>query len=241
VTDAIALLTARLRRVGLNLVGATTVAAYDERVAPVRRLAARVGAARGVLVVGNGGGDFWRAFRAAAAEHDGAGDDALDRFTRDTVDDALAGVPAVGRLFPFERDAPDFQALAELAGLGRPGLVGVLIHPEYGPWIALRAAVLLADAPTLPQPAAGFDPCPGCVERPCVAACPAGAVAPAGWDVPACAAHRLAAAAHCAAACSARVECVHGRAHRYPADALAFHQAAARRAMALYAIPARKV
>jgi hypothetical protein len=238
VTDAIALLTARLRRAGLNLVGATTVAAHDARVAAPRRLAPRAPDARGVLVVGNGGGDFWRAFRAAGV--DPPGDDPLDRFTRATVDDALAGVPVVDRRFPFERAAPDFRVLAELAGLGRPSLVGVLVHPEYGPWIALRAAVLLADEPSLARPADGFDPCPRCVERPCIAACPAGTVGPAGWDVPSCVAHRLAAETNCASACGARLECVYGREHRYPADALAVHQAAARRSMAAYASPARK-
>lgn len=236
-TDAITLSTARLRRAGLNLVGTTTIAAYDARVAPSRRLEPRAPDARGVLVVGNGGPDFWHAFREAG---DVGGDDPLDRFTRASVDAALDGVAVVGRRFPFERDAPDFQVLAELAGLGRRSLVGVLVHPEYGPWIALRAAVLLADAPAAPRPADGFDPCPGCVERPCIAACPAGAVGPDGWDVPGCVAHRLAAEANCAPACTARLECVYGRAHRYPPDALAFHQASARRSMAAYARPARK-
>jgi hypothetical protein len=45
---------------------------------------------------------------------------------------------------------------------------------------------------------------------------------------------------HCASGCTARLDCVYGRAHRPPADALAFHQAAARRMMARYASAARK-
>jgi hypothetical protein len=229
VTDIVALLTARFGRAGLNLIGATTVAAYDARVAPTRRLGPRACDARGVLVVGNGGGAFWRAFRSAVAVPDG--DDPLDRFTRACVDAALAGVPSARRCFPFDRDAPDFQVLAQLAGLGRRSLVGVLVHPDYGPWIALRAAVLLPDEPTASRPADGFDPCPTCVERPCIAACPVGAVGAGGWDVHTCVAHRLDDPAHCAAGCTARLDCVYGRDHRYPPDALAFHQAAARRSM----------
>jgi hypothetical protein len=53
--------------------------------------------------------------------------------------------------------------------------------------------------------------------------------------VPACSAHRLADEAHCASGCTARIACVYGRAHVHPPDALAFHQAAARRTMAAYA------
>jgi len=61
-----------------------------------------------------------------------------------------------------------------------------------------------------------------------------------GWNVAACVVHRLADEAHCAAGCTARIECVYGRDHRQPPDALAFHQAAARRSMLAYARAARK-
>ena len=42
-----------------------------------------------------------------------------------------------------------------------------------------------------PGAAFGFDPCPGCVPRSCISACPVGAVSfSAGWDVPKCLTHR---------------------------------------------------
>jgi hypothetical protein len=240
VTDIVAVLASRLGRVGIDLVGATSVAAYDARVAPERRLAGAVPGAHGVIVLGNGGRALWDAFRASGGD-DGA-DDPLDRFTRGAVEAATRDVPEARCRFPFDRSGPllDFQALAELAGLGRPSLLGVLVHPRYGPWIALRAAVLVPVEVRAPRPADGFDPCPTCVERPCIPACPVGAVGPRGWDVPACVAHRLADEAHCAGGCTARLECVYGREHRHPPDALAFHQAAARRTMRVYASAARK-
>jgi len=239
VTDFVAVLAMRLGRVGIDLVGATSVAAYDARMPTGRTLGADAGGARGVVVAGNGGRAFWDAFRA-----DGrcVGDDPLDAFTRRVVEDAVRDLPGATCRFPFE-PAPrrlDFRLLAELAGLGRPSLVGVLVHPVYGPWIALRAAILVPDDVTAPRPADGFDPCPSCVERPCIVACPAGVVGPSGWDVAGCAAHRLAAVAHCADGCAARIACVYGRAHHYPPDALAFHQASARRTMAAYASAAKK-
>ena len=239
-TDILATLEARLEPVGINLVGATSVAAYDPRVPPPRRLAHHTGAPRGVIVLGNGGRAMWDAARAVI-EHGGSRDP-LDDFTRAVVCTAIADVAGAHARFPFEdpATAPDFQLLAELAGLGRRSLVGVLVHPEYGPWIALRAAVLVPDAVIAPRPVEGFDPCPTCIERPCIAACPVAAVGPAGWNVERCSTHRLAHEAHCAAGCGARIECVYGRAHRHPVEALAFHQAAARRAMAAYASAARK-
>ena len=33
--------------------------------------------------------------------------------------------------------------LARAAGLAGPSFLGVVIHPVYGPWMALRAALLI--------------------------------------------------------------------------------------------------
>lgn len=231
--DAVAALTGALTPHGLNLIGAARVADYDAGVPAASALARIVPGARTVIVIGNGGGAFWDAFRAASTADSTPRDDAhpLDAFTRRVVDAAVARVGVGGVvLYPFDFPAVpvSFVHLGESAGLGRRGLLGVLLHPVYGPWIALRAAVAVPDVLAAPRPADGFDPCPGCVERACVAACPGGAVTAAGWDVPRCAAHRGRPDDPCASRCHARVECVIGRAHRYPAAALAYHQQRAR-------------
>jgi hypothetical protein len=222
---------------GLNLVGATAPDAYDAIVPARYALRGIMSDARGVVVIGNGGGAFWSAYRAFCAGHPGheATPDPLDAFTQEVVE-AVAR-PIVGQaarfLYPFRfpDDPVSFMALAECAGLGRRSLAGVLVHPTFGPWIALRAAILLPVAVRAARPADGFDPCPGCVERACMPACPGGAVSDAGWDVPRCAAHRMQPDDPCAARCHARFDCVIGREHRYPADALAYHQERAKPAL----------
>ena len=225
-------LRARLAPHGLNLVGTTEIATYDAVAPPGWLLGPRAGDARTAVVIGNGGGAFWAAFQQHLAAHPAAGREAdpLDAFTRHVVGDAIGPlreeVGSARVVFPFELHplAVSFVHLAECAGLGRRSLLGVLVHPEYGPWMALRAAILVPFALSAPRPAEGFDPCPTCVERPCITACPVGAVGPSGWDVPRCAAHRIAVPGDCGPGCHSRIACVYGREHRYPPDAMAFHQ-----------------
>jgi hypothetical protein len=225
---------------GLNLIGATTPDAYDAGVPAQHALGRLAPETRGVIVIGNGGGAFWAAFQAYCGDHAGHAStpDPLDAFTRHVVEEAarpLAG-PFVRFLYPFRfpDDPVSFMRLAECAGLGRLSLTGVLVHPVFGPWIALRAAILVPDELNAARPADGFDPCPTCTERACITACPAGAVGPAGWDIPRCAAHRLGERDGCAGRCEARFDCVIGREHRYPADALAYHQGRARAPLAAF-------
>jgi epoxyqueuosine reductase QueG len=115
--------------------------------------------------------------------------------------------------------------LARAAGLAGSSFLGVVIHPVYGPWMALRAALLINQEIHAEPTAAGFDPCPTCVERACMAACPASAIsAQKSWDIPACVQHRLCETTNCVDYCHARFDCVYGREHRYPLDELQYHQ-----------------
>lgn len=229
---------------GLNLVAAIAATRYDAQAPATMRAAAADPAARAIIVVANGGGDFWRAFTAYAAAHPGwrARTHPLDDFTRAVVEDTLA--PAVRAqgvrctpVYPFVADAPtlNFMELGKRAGLAGPSIVGVVVHPVYGPWIAFRAALLVDVAIDAPGAVLGFDPCPGCLPRSCVAACPAQAVTSAsGWDIPRCLTHRVEREADCTSRCDARAACVLGPQHRYPDDELAYHQNRALGAMRPY-------
>lgn len=219
---------------GFDLVGVATRDAYDLRVDQSRSLRRLAPWARSAVVIGNGGGALWRSIEEWARPRGGvaAMKDPVDEFTEQTIRAGLEPILARAGVsheivFPFLRDSrgPElsFLDLGAAAGLGAPSLLGVLVHPVFGPWIALRAAVVTDAALAAPRPADGFDPCPGCVERACVSACPAGAVRdPGGWDFVACIDHRIEHGS-CVDRCEARFDCVVGREHRYPSEALAHH------------------
>jgi epoxyqueuosine reductase QueG len=152
----------------------------------------------------------------------------LDRYTARVVSAAArAALAPLGvahaAAFPFgAHPLIPFQRLGRAAGLGGPGPLGLQIHPEFGPWWAYRGlGVVARPLPAAPGPG---DGCAGC-DAPCVAACPARAVARGGFDVAACHARRLV-AEPCRLSCDARIACVLGPAHRYRDVELAFHMRA---------------
>jgi epoxyqueuosine reductase QueG len=243
-TDPLQLIRNAGNRRGLNLVAAIPVARYALALGPKSQLSATAPDARSIIVIGNGGGDFWLALKQHAAQHPGWSDreHPVDDYTREVIEgDIVAPVRALGLrcsvTYPFAQDRSvlNFMELGKLAGLGGPSIIGVLVNPSYGPWIAFRAALLVDADLDAPGDAAGFDPCPGCVVRSCIAACPVKAVSfPKGWDIPRCLEHRVEVEPDCASRCHARVGCVLGPEHRYPDDELAYHQMRALRAMRPY-------
>jgi NAD-dependent dihydropyrimidine dehydrogenase PreA subunit len=217
--------------VGLNLVGAIPAARYDTTAPATMRADAIDREARSIVLLATGGGDFWRSFQAHTAAHPGWRSRAnpLDDFTRTVVESSVAPEVAARGIrytcvYPFVAAGPtlNFMELGRLAGLAGPSLLGVLVNPVYGPWIAFRAALLVDAEIDEPGAALGFDPCPQCVSRSCIRACPAQAIEVArGWDIPRCLTHRVEKEGDCAPRCHARAACVLGPEHRYPDDELA--------------------
>ena len=242
-SELIDLIRSRATPCGLNLIGAFPADRYDAGVPAHLRARAIDPDARSIIVIGNGGGAFWQAYRRHV-DADPAWVQRvhpLDDFTREVVEGAIAGTLRARNLrftivYPFASGAGNlhFMELGRLAGFGGPSLLGVLIHPRYGTWIALRAALLIEPLLEEPGEGLGFDPCPRCVPRSCMPACPVGAVGERGWDVIKCVRHRVEAAPDCSAGCHSRLHCVIGPEHRYPDDELRHHQERALRTMREY-------
>lgn len=190
---------------GLDLAAEACVGAYNERVGARHHLDGSADTA--VLLIGNTR-RLWPAFigalsrRPELAEHP----DPLDCYVEKVVGDGCAQVEGA-RVRWAHRATPahiSMQALAEVAGLAWRSPAALSVHPRYGPWIALRAAVVLhgtrheRDAP-MPRPC--FGCATGCEKR------LRSLAAEAGWR------DWLA----------VRDACPLGREFRYPAQQIAYH------------------
>lgn len=208
-SDATAIVRCALAGTGVEVVASCGVAAYDDSAPAELRSTALLPGARGVVVAGSAGPALWRSFRARRdtpperrpAEHP------YDAFVAEILAIADRALTAEGvRFLRFEAafNAPvrvSFVALARLAGLGAPGPFGLLIHPEHGPWWALRGAWLV-DSEVAP-PLAVASPCSRC-HAPCVGGwANAGGIALASPEV--------------------RSRCIVGQGSRYDDDQIAYH------------------
>lgn len=181
--------------------------------------------AKGAVLVGDGGGEFFARFSAGREERAGEEKDPLDAYTRRCVMRVVGEVLAGGAFevfFPFatERVHWPFQRLGVAAGLPPPGPLGVQVHPVFGPWWAYRALVVLG-VPMEREPRLA-ESCAGC-RGPCVNECAAHGAGRWSDGV-------LVGAIVCGDACGARLRCPVGGGFRYSAEQIAFH-ARARRAV----------
>ncbi|MCU1279580.1 MAG: Ferredoxin [bacterium] len=152
---------------GYNGFGVIARARFDAAAPPPFRCDVIHPPARSVLVVATAGPWHFRAFvewiavdpiaRLARQPHP------LDAFTADVF--ARLELPGARVVFPTF-NAPlvlDFVKMAELAGLGRPSEIGLLVDPRFGPWLSLRAAIFTPEE--LPDDVAtslGARACDGC-------------------------------------------------------------------------------
>ncbi len=168
---------------------------------------------RQLILLGHGGRRLWECVQAAGV----GGDDPIDDYTVRIVAGWFAAhVPDVRYRILYPGDHPvGLQRLGQLAGWHHASPFMLGIDPEWGTWYAYRA-VVLAEADFCPSEAVNRNhPCAGCRARPCVAACPAGALAGGSFSLEKCIAHRTAADSGCRHTCIARLACPVGSEHRY--------------------------
>jgi hypothetical protein len=215
---AVAFPGAALTRAGLN-----RHAVFDlARLAPAIRatLGAEADPAAGfrqLILIGHGGQALWAAIRQAGRE----GPDPIDDYTRQTVVDWFANA-LPGRRYRIVYPGPQpvaLQQLGQLAGWHHATPFMLDIDGTWGTWWAYRAAVL-ANSNFVPFPAvdrASEDkhPCAPCTAKPCLSACPAGALAGGRFALAKCVAYRRQPDSACAYTCLARLACPVGSAHRY--------------------------
>ncbi len=247
VTSSLRSLQQLAARNGLNLFGAVDARRFDRSQPSEQRTTARLPGCGTVLVLGTAGRSFWLEFarqgrglgdrgfgdrgfgdrgRVSAAACTGEpGPEEIDQLVSASLD-AVEGELARCGVRALRVDARSASLrmlpLAEAAGFGVLSPVsGMLLHPDYGPWLRVRAAFLLEGAPFGALPDASmtesFRPCCGCA-RPCLDACPPQVHDALGRsDRRRCAENRMQGA--CATGCGSRRACPVGAEHADPLDA----------------------
>ena len=122
-----------------------------------------------------------------------------------------------------EAEFLDFRALAYNAKIGTPSLMGMVIHPEYGLWMGMRAVLLT----TVNLPISTVEPtspCSSCTDKPCISTCPAHAVSTSGWNIQRCAEFHQE-QTQCADSCISRLSCPIGIAHKHSPLQHRYHNA----------------
>jgi epoxyqueuosine reductase len=208
---------------GLNLFASLDLAALPE---PIRQMMAQSGVPLGdyrrLVLLGHGGRRMWEALQAGGWRTADPVDHYSASLTCQFIADYL-GDPPTFWLYPETDYLIPLGQLGELAGWSHPSPLGLGISPIYGVWFAYRAAFLTSlDLPIItdsPQP----SPCATCPDKPCIRACPAGAVQPEGFDVTGCSQYRLTASSPCADRCLARLACPFFPEHRYTLSQVQYH------------------
>lgn len=215
------ILARRLRPAGIDLVQPLAARWYDDAVAPEYRLPRPAGRSDALAIVLGNSGALWTPFRAwLAAEPSRLDDpDPIDRYVTGAITAALAEV-GVAHEVRFSYEPPPrrvaMQRLAHVAGLAALTPAMLCIHPTFGPWIALRAAVVLDVAAPDGSPPAPPVACDGCAlhcEPALARAQAASAEVRAGEDP---------VADHWRLWLAVRDACPLGREHRYPEPLLEY-------------------
>jgi ferredoxin len=170
------------------------------------------GDAAGTLVmVGSVGQRFWTVLQPSP---EARAPDPIDRWTARVLTGLADGV-----LFPF--GGPPHHPFQRWARRADPSLwpspLGVLIHPEFGLWHALRGALLFKARLELPPIESRPSPCHSCEAKPCLRACPVGAFTRGGYDAVTCRSYlgTLSGQPCMLQGCQARMACPVGRGHAY--------------------------
>ena len=202
-----------LTAAGLNLQAVFNLDDLPPEMAATLRASGKEKSYRQLILLGHAGTALWRAVKAAGmnSEHP------IDDFTI-KIFGQWAAEHMAGRDYQivYPGDTPiGLQALGKLAGWHHDSPLMVGINDRWGTWFAYRAAVL-ADSDFAPtQKMISHSPCPSCASRPCVSACPAGALDGEEFSLPKCIDYRRQPSSPCQQTCLARLACPVASEHRY--------------------------
>lgn len=183
------------------------------------------------LLVGNAGSDMWSIFSESSEFNDGHRDP-MNRWTKRVLDELASDIGA-RVVYPFDQPYWPFQRLAQSAAGVKPSPLGILIHSKFGLWHAFRGLFVFDDTAEFESQIRALTldakslihPCDGCVEKPCLNACPVSAFTGDRLDVQSCFTHLDSGnAPECMqSGCQARCACPIAKEHQYDGAQMKFH------------------
>ena len=178
---------------------------------------------RTLVLVGNAGPAMWSRFSQEKPD----GSDSLDSWCEIQLT-KIAERFGAHVIFPFQKPYFPFQRWLMRAEPCYASPLGILIHPRYGLWHAVRGALLFTQHIELGEMPTERNPCEICADKPCLSTCPVTAFSNTGYDVPRCVVHlRSPSGDDCMAlGCRARRACPVGMFFRDAPGQAAFHMAA---------------
>ena len=212
-----------LAKQGFNLRAVLDVAAFPSELAGAWRNAkVNAGPLEKLVLLGMGGSGLWKRIRQENYPETELFDSASEKAVLEVCSRFWGGAkPRL--LYPGSAPIP-LQKLGRWAGWASPSPLGMDISPRYGPWFAYRAAFLV-DAPLeYTRTFTVNSPCDHCELKPCIQACPVGAVArdqTIAMDL--CLPQRLADPQGCGVICRSRLACPVGEKWRYPKEQIRYH------------------
>ena len=164
-------------RKGLNLFGLVDAANFDAAQPREQRAQVLLPTCGCILVAGRGGPAIRRSHggRGTSGPAAARGDEAAADAAAQALSMELNAAGLRHLRLHSAAAKMRFQQLGEAAGFGVVSPVsGTLLHPVFGPWLRIEAALLVEGSPFGGAPkdgvTVGFDPCSSCAQ-PCVATC----------------------------------------------------------------------
>jgi len=216
---------------GFNLTLAIEAFKYSSANSDANKLDPLFPNARSIILVGFGGKQFWSIFQDYLRNNPdfkANNVDLIDSYSVLKFNEAKqileSNKISFDAAYPFGEDTLrlNFLKLGELGGAGVPSLLGILLHPVYGPWISLRGALITdMELDQYDLPLSDFSPCPSC-NKPCIAACPVSTISESGWDWESCMRYRISDET-CSHSCASRRACPYGKDEQYSELQLHYH------------------
>lgn len=129
------------------------------------------------------GPGFWEHMSDQPEYRDGQADP-IDRWSRRVILELAIAFEGQA-FFPFGGPPyHPFQTWALRSGRAWSSPVQLLVHEQAGLMISYRGAIAIKNRVALPD--AGQSPCETCKDRPCLTACPVGALADSGYNLEEC-------------------------------------------------------